>query len=68
MKAVSGREFAQIIEARGWRLLRIHGSHHIYGLIGSNVRLSIPFHGNEALKIGLLKHAMKLAGLGEEDL
>jgi predicted RNA binding protein YcfA (HicA-like mRNA interferase family) len=35
-----------MIERRGWRLLRVSGSHHIYGKPGSVVRLSIPIHGN----------------------
>ncbi len=30
MKVVSGRDFAKIVERHGWKLLRIHGSHHIY--------------------------------------
>jgi predicted RNA binding protein YcfA (HicA-like mRNA interferase family) len=30
MKSISGRDFARLIERRGWRLLRISGSHHIY--------------------------------------
>jgi hypothetical protein len=41
MKAVSGRDFARLVERRGWQLLRINGSHHIYGSAGSVVRLSI---------------------------
>jgi predicted RNA binding protein YcfA (HicA-like mRNA interferase family) len=44
-------------------LLRINGSHHIYGRPDSDVRLSIPIHGNKALKIGLLRHLAKLAGV-----
>lgn len=40
MKAVSGRAFAKILERNDWSLLRIHGSHHIYGRKGSEVRLS----------------------------
>jgi predicted RNA binding protein YcfA (HicA-like mRNA interferase family) len=51
MKAVSGREFARLIERRGWRLLRVNGSHHIYGKFGSVVRLSIPIHSNRPLEI-----------------
>jgi predicted RNA binding protein YcfA (HicA-like mRNA interferase family) len=47
MKSVSGRDFARIIERRGWVLLRVKGSHHIYGKSGSVVRLSIPIHGNK---------------------
>ena len=35
MKALSGRDFARLIERRGWRLLRVNGSHHIYGKTGS---------------------------------
>ena len=31
MKSISGRDFARIIERRGWTLLRVNGSHHIYG-------------------------------------
>ncbi len=68
MKAVSGRDFARMVERRGWQLLRISGSHHIYGKPGSVVRLSIPIHGNRPLKVGLLRHLAKLAGIDESDL
>jgi predicted RNA binding protein YcfA (HicA-like mRNA interferase family) len=68
MKSLSGREFARIIERRGWNLLRVNGSHHIYGKSGSIVRLSVPIHGNKPLKTGLLRHPAKLADLSDEDL
>lgn len=68
MKSVSGKEFAKVLERHGWRLLRIQSSHHIYGKPGSNVRLSIPIHGNQALKTGLLRHMLKLANISEDDL
>ena len=68
MKSVSGKALAKLVERHGWNLLRIHGSHHIYGRSGSVVRLSIPIHGNTPLKLGLLKHLLKLAGLTERDL
>jgi predicted RNA binding protein YcfA (HicA-like mRNA interferase family) len=68
MKAVSGKELAKIVERKGWSLMRVQGSHHIYGRPGSNVRLSIPVHGNQALKIGLLKHLLKMAGLTDADV
>jgi predicted RNA binding protein YcfA (HicA-like mRNA interferase family) len=29
MRAIAGREFARMIEQRGWQLLRVSGSHHI---------------------------------------
>jgi predicted RNA binding protein YcfA (HicA-like mRNA interferase family) len=66
MKSISGREFARLVERRGWRLLRIAGSHHIYGKPGSIVRLSIPIHGNHPLKTGLLRHLAKLAEVEDE--
>ena len=68
MKTVSGRELARAVERKGWVLLRIHGSHHIYGKAGSIVRLSIPIHGNKPLKTGLLRHLMKLAEVEESEL
>ena len=68
MKSISGKDFAKVIESHGWTLLRVQGSHHIYGRTGSDARLSVPIHGNQPLKIGLLKHLMKLAGLTEDDL
>lgn len=68
MKSVSGKEFARMLERQGWTLLRVQGSHHIYGKTGNDVRLSVPIHGNQALKTGLLRHLMKMAGLSESDL
>jgi predicted RNA binding protein YcfA (HicA-like mRNA interferase family) len=68
MKAISGKEFAKAIERRGWILLRVAGSHHIYGKSGSTVRLSVPIHGNHPLKLGLLRHLMKIAELSESDI
>jgi len=68
MKQVSGKELARTLEQRGWTLLRVTGSHHIYGRTGSPIRLSVPVHGNRPLKLGLLKFLLKRAGLVEGDL
>ena len=68
MKQVSGKEFCKVVERHGWVLLRIKGSHHIYGKTGNIVRLSIPVHANRPLKQGLLRHLLKQAGLTEGDL
>ncbi|HEX3818568.1 MAG TPA: type II toxin-antitoxin system HicA family toxin [Chthoniobacterales bacterium] len=68
MKALSGRDFARLVERHGWRLLRVSGSHHIYGKSGSVVRLSIPIHGNHPLKTGLLRHLAKLAEISDDEL
>ena len=68
MKSLSGKELARLLERKGWNLLRVQGSHHIYGTPDSGVRLSVPIHGNQPLKIGLLKHLIKTAGISEHDL
>jgi len=68
MKALSGREFARLVGRRGWRLLRVNGSHHIYGKPGSVVRLSIPIHANRPLKLGLMRHLAKLAEIPDDEM
>ena len=68
MKSISGRDFARLLERKGWTLRRIKGSHHIYTREGSKLRISVPVYGNRTLKIGLLKRLMKDAGLDNSDL
>jgi predicted RNA binding protein YcfA (HicA-like mRNA interferase family) len=67
MKSMSGRDFARLVERHGWTLLRVQGSHHIYGKTGSVVRLSIPIHGSKPLKTGLLRHLAKLSEIPESE-
>jgi len=68
MKAISGKELIRSLERHGWVLLRIQGSHHIYGKPNSIVRLSVPVRGNQTLKVGLLQHLLKAAGLSPQDI
>ncbi len=68
MKTVSGKDFTKILELHGWTLARIHGSHHIYVKKGRTERISVPVHGTKNLKLGLLRHLMKLADLKNSDL
>ncbi len=65
---VTGEQLAKAIERKGWYLLRINGSHHIYGKPGERAKPSIPFHGKKALKVGLLHKLMRDAGITENDL
>ena len=68
MKTVTGKQFCKTLEARGWQLRRISGSHHIYTKTGVPGRLSVPVHGGEVLKRGLQKHLMKIARIEESEL
>jgi predicted RNA binding protein YcfA (HicA-like mRNA interferase family) len=63
MKSMSGKELAKLLEANGWDLLRIQGSHHIYGKVGNSSRISVPIHRNQDMKIGLLRNLLKTADL-----
>lgn len=68
MKTLTGKELGRILESHGWKLLRVHGSHHIYGKFGSVVRLSVPVHSNTPLKKGLLSHLLKMAGITDVEI
>ena len=59
---------SQILDGKGWRLARVTGSHHTYVRQGSNLRITVPIHGNQDLKTGLQRAIMKLAGITEEEL
>ena len=68
MKSVSGKKFAKLLERKGWILLRVNGSHHIFGKPGNAQRISVPIHGNQALKTGLLKYFLKVSVISENEL
>lgn len=68
MKPISGKQMCRLLEAKGWELKRINGSHHIYINPGSDLRISVPVHRGAVLKIGLQKHVMKLANIDEAEL
>ena len=65
MKPLTGKEMCRLLERAGWQLLRVRGSHHVYGKAGERARLSVPVHGNDRLKTGLQAHLLKLAGIDD---
>ena len=67
MKSISGKDFTKVLKKKGWQLRKIHGSHYVFTKEGFDVRISIPVHGNKPLKVGLLKHLMKITDISEED-
>jgi len=68
LKSISGKDFAKVLEKKGWILRRINGSHHIYAKDDLDARISVPIHGNKPLKLGLLKHFMRIADIHEDEL
>ena len=63
MKPIGGLEMCRLIEAKGWVLQRIKGSHHIYSKPGECKIISIPVHGNRDLKPGLANRIARDAGI-----
>jgi predicted RNA binding protein YcfA (HicA-like mRNA interferase family) len=51
VKGISGKEFARLLEKRGWELKHVKGSHHVYMKEGNPARISVPIHGNKPLKL-----------------
>ena len=68
MKTISSKKFCKLLETHGWILARINGSHYIYIKSGSDLRISVPVHKNDDLKIGLLKKLLKLTEISEDEL
>jgi len=68
MKPVSGKRMCRLLEARGWRLARVTGSHHFYRHAATGRRTSVPVHANHDLKPGTQQTIMRVAGLTDADL
>lgn len=66
MKPLSGKELGKLLEANGWILARVRGSHHVYTKEGRPERISVPVHGSKPLKPGLQSFIVKSAGLADD--
>ncbi|MBN2413756.1 type II toxin-antitoxin system HicA family toxin [candidate division KSB1 bacterium] len=68
MRSISGKKFCKVLEKKGWKCARIHGSHFVYMKEGSDLRITVPVHKNKNLKTGLLKALMKMGEIKEKEL
>ena len=68
MKAVSGKHICKVLERKGWTLVRIRSSHHIYARPDGSRIVSVPVHGNKTLPTGTQHGIMKTADLTDADL
>ncbi len=57
----------RVLERQGWVMSRSRGSHFTYEK-PDQASITVPVHGNKALKTGLQHAIMKAAGLTEKDL
>ena len=58
---MSGKELVKLLEANGWQIDRIHGSHYI--MVKGDQTETIPVHKNQDMKVGLLNAILKRTGL-----
>lgn len=58
---MNGKQVIKALEAKGFRLLRVSGSHHI--LSNGERKVTVPVHGSVDLKIGTFKSIEKQAGV-----
>jgi predicted RNA binding protein YcfA (HicA-like mRNA interferase family) len=68
VKTLSGKQMCRLLEQRGWVLVRINSSHHIYRDPVTGRRVVVPVHGNHDLKPGTQRGIMRDAGLTDDDL
>jgi predicted RNA binding protein YcfA (HicA-like mRNA interferase family) len=60
---MNGKQVIKKLEASGWRLARIDGSHHVMEMDGVQRCVPVPVHGNHDIGIGLLKKIEKQTGV-----
>lgn len=58
---MNGKEVIKQLQAQGFSILRVNGSHYMLGKGGRKV--PVPVHGAKDLKIGTLKSIEKLSGV-----
>jgi predicted RNA binding protein YcfA (HicA-like mRNA interferase family) len=58
---MNGKQVIKRLEAAGFRVLRVRGSHHILSRDGHKV--TVPVHGAADLKLGTLKSIEKQTGV-----
>jgi len=59
MKPITGKEMCRLLQQHGWTLKRTRGSHYIFGKSGEIKIITVPVHGNQALKPGLANRISK---------
>ena len=58
---MTGRDLLKLLEANGWELDRVRGSHHI--LVKGSATVSVPVHASRDVPKGTLHAILKEAGI-----
>lgn len=54
---ITGKEMVRFLERRGFKLVRVRGSHHFFDRGGEHT--TVPVHGNEPLRVGTLRSILR---------
>ena len=57
------REIKKLLEADGWRLVRVCGSHNQFRKAGNPYAVTVPNHGSRCISIGVIQDLEKKTGL-----
>ena len=58
---INGKQVIKKLQAEGWKIDRVNGSHHI--LRKGNLSVTVPVHGATDLKKGTLESIIKKIGV-----
>ena len=67
LPVVTGRQAIQAFARLGFEEVRVRGSHHILKKPGHVFVLTVPVHGADALKPGLLRRLVRDAGVSLDE-
>lgn len=60
-EAMTGKEMLRLLQANGWTVAKIKGSHH--HMLKDDRKLIVPVHGKQELRKGLQESILREAGL-----
>ncbi len=63
---MTAKDIIKILEDHGFQLIRIEGSHHIYGKKGHPRSISVPVHGKK--EIMYFSTILRQAGIDPKDI
>lgn len=63
LPSLSGADVIKAFERAGFAVVRVSSSHHVMKKDGHDYLLSVPVHGNQAVKPGTLRTLIRGAGL-----
>lgn len=66
LSQLDGTRVVRAFVRLGWRVDRIHGSHHVLVRDGE-VTLSVPVHQGRPVKQGTMRGLLRLARIGEDE-